>query len=734
MPTPSPAFTFSGGSGSLVKLQTTAATSVSATLDSTSGVASVTWSVVGTDETRTLASYTLTPSGSLGETVTLTSGAAGTAVILQCKVNGGINGQTGAVDDSLTARAKFWVPATGTGLEVGCVGEDDESNSTHGWTGIINAAVRNVATGGVTSVSGTAPIVSSGGATPAISITAATTVAAGSMSAADKTKLDDATSAATASKLCLRGSSAEAAFGYLSLGSGTMATTGTIRGSTALNVVGRSSSTDRNIIAFDVANAITIGDSTNITAVEVRGSTDIGIFAGNAFTLTATGGAMSCTSGGAATFGCTAGDLTLGAAANTAKATLSSGTAGNAVSVEANANTDAITCTVNGTASLALSTTAATLGVPTVTWGETVTAPTIKQAARTTDAAPRSITLASQAPYASSMGTNRDAPSVILEVPAPASGGTDGKVSIKINGGTERASIDRYSGVFNLGNSGKTVRIGAHYPGGTAGTGYAAIYFGSNADSPNSGTYGFLGDNADTYLNAPTGVLYFMKAGNVHSTMTISGAAASYTLGASTSLTLTADSAAATIAANKAQALTISIGTQTTNTAPKDLTLTPGQPWASSTSTSRKPGDFILALGEPTNSGTDYSVSKVTRGSGLSEIHDYAQLTTTDATETTVWSYTMSDTTIVHLEVFIESSRTDSGTNSAAYQLRGAFKRRGGGATVIGVVTKESYEDAALTTVTIDASSNDVRVRVASRGAETWVHKCWVRFREVPTS
>ena len=43
---------------------------------------------------------------------------------------------------------------------------------------------------GVTSVTGTAPIVSSGGTTPAISISAATTSTAGSMSSADKTKLD----------------------------------------------------------------------------------------------------------------------------------------------------------------------------------------------------------------------------------------------------------------------------------------------------------------------------------------------------------------------------------------------------------------------------------------------------------------------------------------------------------------------------------------------------------------
>ena len=47
------------------------------------------------------------------------------------------------------------------------------------------------------SVTGTAPIVSSGGTTPAISINAATTSAAGSMSSADKTKLDGLVSVST---------------------------------------------------------------------------------------------------------------------------------------------------------------------------------------------------------------------------------------------------------------------------------------------------------------------------------------------------------------------------------------------------------------------------------------------------------------------------------------------------------------------------------------------------------
>jgi hypothetical protein len=50
----------------------------------------------------------------------------------------------------------------------------------------------------VTSVGGTAPIVSSGGTTPSLSINAATTSNPGSMSAADKTKLDGIAAGATA--------------------------------------------------------------------------------------------------------------------------------------------------------------------------------------------------------------------------------------------------------------------------------------------------------------------------------------------------------------------------------------------------------------------------------------------------------------------------------------------------------------------------------------------------------
>ena len=56
----------------------------------------------------------------------------------------------------------------------------------------------------VSSVSASAPIASTGGVTPTISIVAATTSVAGSMSSSDKTKLDGATSDATPSTLAIR--------------------------------------------------------------------------------------------------------------------------------------------------------------------------------------------------------------------------------------------------------------------------------------------------------------------------------------------------------------------------------------------------------------------------------------------------------------------------------------------------------------------------------------------------
>jgi hypothetical protein len=199
----SAAFTFSGEATPLAKKSAAASASISATVDDLSGVDLVVWSVIGTEGIDTVpGDYTLVTSGPKGSTVTFTVGTEGTGGILQCKVTGGVTGDT--------KRAKFFVP-TAEGREILCFGEWLEGGVT-GYVPQLNEAIRSVGGGGgsgdITAVTTSAPL--AGGATSgavALSITAATTGAAGSMSAADKTKLDAATDAATASTLALRDAS-----------------------------------------------------------------------------------------------------------------------------------------------------------------------------------------------------------------------------------------------------------------------------------------------------------------------------------------------------------------------------------------------------------------------------------------------------------------------------------------------------------------------------------------------
>lgn len=87
--------------------------------------------------------------------------------------------------------------ATFDGLaDVNMAGKADGDVPT--WDTTTGRYIPGTGGGGVSSVSGTAPITSTGGATPAIGITAATSGAAGSMSAADKSKLDGIEAGATA--------------------------------------------------------------------------------------------------------------------------------------------------------------------------------------------------------------------------------------------------------------------------------------------------------------------------------------------------------------------------------------------------------------------------------------------------------------------------------------------------------------------------------------------------------
>jgi hypothetical protein len=241
----------------------------------------------------------------------------------------------------------------------------------------------------------------------------------------------------------------------------------------------------------------------------------------------------------------------------------------------------------NGSASqgVAITASALTLTTPTdLRWAEGVAAPTISQAARTTDAAPQDLTLKPQAPFATATGVNRNPANLVVDLSAPTAGGTA-------------------EGSLRVTRAGSFVAQVGPYPGFP--TTYTALWMGPGI-TPNTSNYMFLADNTggNTQINspAPNGTFYFSFSG-------------------SAKLTLTANACAWYEAVTNP---TFKQNARTTDAAPQNLTLSPQAPYASATGTNKNPGSLVVDLAVPVGGSTTEAALRVTRaGTFVAQIGPY---------------------------------------------------------------------------------------------------------------
>src|SRR4029079_12653868 len=93
-------------------------------------------------------------------------------------------------------------------------------------------------------------------------------------------------------------------------------------------------------------------------------------------------------------------------------------------------------------------------------------------------------------------------------------------------------------------------------------------------------------------------------------------------------------------------------------------------------------------------------------------------------TATTALTYPIPDGSIVRLEARIVARNASTGDSATYRKVVGVKRHSGGAATLVGAVAGDTdMEDVAGWNATIDANSNDARIRVTGAAASTVVWK-----------
>lgn len=621
-----------------------------------------------------------------------------------------------------TARLVYVAASGGWAVATDSDGEGDlfpgvefyvAEGTTYGGTTLRNSATTEPVYPGATAL--TWDIISGsgfGGVGSITTIDPADTASAGVASASARVDHQHAVTSATlatVSTLVARGASGETDLGYLRLGVAPYATAGDVRLPSAAFVSSRNAADNANrpVIVLDDTGVLAFGSTTAAWATDLQGDT------------------VACTASGAG--------VTLTASAAGGAVAALAGTGGSLCTLVLDASGAALTCSIAGTNRFSCSSTRFDLNIDNLGWKEGVSAPSLQQAIRTTDALPSPLSVVAQTAYASAAGANKVGAALTLAGGRGATPGTDlaGAVAVNLGSlvGATSGKFKIQSGTLASPTTVLDVQDQSPYLTMLVPASARHLSITSGADlalscGAGGSWYGIgvakaqiLGPT-NLHLDVGSGTRY-VRIGHNASTGADSG---------TESLRVELDGSATSLRFGKGQTSTIYVEAPTTDVAPKDLTCSPAAPFGAATGGNRKPGDMVDALGAPTNSGTTHAQKRTTRGASSIVIEDKGEVTTTDGSATVVYTYTLADTSCVHLRARVLSFRTDTGSNAVADVLEAGAKRRGGGAVLIGTPTTTLKEDAALTLLDATVSGNDLRISISCRGGETWKHRVHVEL------
>jgi hypothetical protein len=166
---------------------------------------------------------------------------------------------------------------------------------------------------------------------------------------------------------------------------------------------------------------------------------------------------------------------------------------------------------------------------------------------------------------------------------------------------------------------------------------------------------------------------------------------------------------------------------QASDAVPVDFKITPQGPFATATSTNRKGGNFEVEFAAPTNSGVEYGTVRHVFKNSSSDCYRESyrhEITTTDATQTTIATYTLPSNSVVELDVTV-LARDYTNAVHAVYRRRAAVSRHASGsAALVGTVDSSVNPDkenggAAAWDVDISVTGATAIVRVTGAAATT---------------